>query len=143
MEPTQNTPQTNPDEQLVRSEAATPYEQQEAVASAPVTPENAPNFAAPPPLQSPAPTADAQQKTTIATIPDSPVSDSAATPSLNTPMPAIADDSDLIEREWVDKAKAIVEHTKDDPHMQNKEINKMKADYIQKRYNRQIKINEG
>jgi hypothetical protein len=54
----------------------------------------------------------------------------------------IADDTDLIEKEWVDKAKEIVDRTQDDPYVQNKEINKIKADYIKKRYNKDIKISE-
>ncbi len=64
---------------------------------------------------------------------------SGASPS---PTPAAADDSDLIEQEWVNKAKAIVERTKTDPHIQNQEINKIKADYIKKRYNREVKASE-
>lgn len=56
--------------------------------------------------------------------------------------PAIADDSDLIEKEWVDKAKQIVEHTKHDPHKQSKEMNVMKADYLKKRYNKDVKLSE-
>ncbi len=50
-----------------------------------------------------------------------------------------ASDIDLIEKEWVLKAKAIVAHTHGDPYTQNKEINKIKADYIKKRYNKDIK----
>ena len=50
-----------------------------------------------------------------------------------------AHDVDLIEKEWVQKAKAIVAHTTGDPYTQNKEINKIKADYIKKRYNKDIK----
>ncbi|HSW85801.1 MAG TPA: hypothetical protein VLF79_04335 [Candidatus Saccharimonadales bacterium] len=52
----------------------------------------------------------------------------------------IADDADLIEKEWVDKAKAIVAQTKDDPHLQNQEITKVKTDYLKKRYNKDIKL---
>lgn len=51
-----------------------------------------------------------------------------------------AADVDLIEKEWVQKAKAIVAATNGDPYSQNKEINKMKADYIKKRYNKDIKV---
>ena len=54
----------------------------------------------------------------------------------------IADDVDLIEKEWVSKAKAIVEQTKADPHNQNKEMNKVKADYMRKRYNKELKLAE-
>ena len=51
-----------------------------------------------------------------------------------------AADVDLIEKEWVHKAKEIVSHTIGDPYTQNKEINKIKADYIKKRYNKDIKL---
>lgn len=56
--------------------------------------------------------------------------------------PANADDIDLIEKEWVERAKVIVEHTKDDPHRQNKEINKFKAAYIKQRYNKELKLTD-
>ena len=54
----------------------------------------------------------------------------------------IADDVDVIEKEWVDKAKAIVGKNKGDPYEQNKELNKFKATYIKKRYNRDVKLTE-
>lgn len=58
--------------------------------------------------------------------------------------PQIADDVDLIEKEWVDKAKQLVDQTKTDPRQQNIELSKMKADYIKKRFNKQLKVkNEG
>ena len=51
-----------------------------------------------------------------------------------------AEDADLIEKTWVEKAKQIVSETRGDPFSQNKEINKVKADYIKKRYNKDIKL---
>ncbi len=66
----------------------------------------------------------------------------ATTSSSLVDEPHVAEDNDLIEQEWVNKAKAIVEHTKEDPHAQNKEINKFKAGYIKKRYNKEIKVSE-
>ena len=51
----------------------------------------------------------------------------------------IADDTDLIEKEWVLKAKAIVAHTRSDPHRQNIEMTNIKADYLKKRYNKDFK----
>jgi len=42
----------------------------------------------------------------------------------------------------VTKAKQIVEQTKDDPYKQTKEINKMKADYLKKRYAKELKLLE-
>jgi hypothetical protein len=54
----------------------------------------------------------------------------------------IADDGDLIEKEWVVKAKAIVEHNREDPYKQSEELTVFKADYMQKRYNKIIKLNK-
>lgn len=56
--------------------------------------------------------------------------------------PAIADDTDLIEKEWVEKAKEIVGKTRNDPYLQNQEINKVKADYLKKRYNKDVTLAE-
>jgi hypothetical protein len=56
--------------------------------------------------------------------------------------PQIADDVDLIEKEWVNRAKQIVAKTKDDPREQSKELHKYKVDYIKKRYNKDIKVSE-
>lgn len=53
-----------------------------------------------------------------------------------------AEDIDLIEKAWVEKAKAIVNDTQGDPFNQNIQINKMKADYIKKRFNRDVKTDE-
>lgn len=55
----------------------------------------------------------------------------------------IADDADLIEKEWIIKAKSIVEQTKNDPRQQNIKMNGIKADYLKKRYNKDIKVSEG
>jgi hypothetical protein len=55
-------------------------------------------------------------------------------------VPQMASDSDLIEKEWVDKVKQLVESTKNDPHKLAKEINKMKAAYLKKRYQKDIKV---
>jgi len=55
---------------------------------------------------------------------------------------AAADDADVIEKEWVDKAKKIVGATKDDPHQQEKEVSKLQADYLMKRYGKQMKLSE-
>lgn len=57
--------------------------------------------------------------------------------------PEIADDIDLIEKEWVEKAKEIVNQTKDDPRQQNIALGKMKADYLKKRFNKTINIDTG
>ncbi len=54
----------------------------------------------------------------------------------------VSDDGDLIEKEWVEKAKQIVEKTRDDPYKQTEELTVFKADYMQKRYGKTIKLNQ-
>ena len=69
-----------------------------------------------------------------------PTQPAVSTPSNNNPQ--IANDNDLIEKEWVVKAKEIVEKTKHDPHLETKEINLFRADYLKKRYNKELKVAE-
>ena len=52
--------------------------------------------------------------------------------------PLVASDDDLIEKEWVDKAKKILLETKDDPYRREKEVSKLQIEYIRKRYGRII-----
>lgn len=75
--------------------------------------------------------------------PAAPVQSAVPAPSTNVATAAlIADDADLIEKEWVEKAKAIVAQTAHDPNLQTKEVGKIKADYMQKRYSKQLKLDE-
>lgn len=96
---------------------------------------------APPPAAANQP--DPISAAAVALPPAAPVTmgaDDAASTTSDTP--AIADDADLIEKEWVLKAKQIVERTKEDPYDQNKQLNVFKADYMKKRYNKTIKLSE-
>jgi hypothetical protein len=52
------------------------------------------------------------------------------------------DSSDALDEEWVNKAKAIIERTKNDPYVESRELGKAKADYLRIRYNKQIKVAE-
>lgn len=54
--------------------------------------------------------------------------------------PATASDDDVIEKEWVNKSKKIIAATKGDPHLKEKEVSKLQADYMLKRYNKQVKV---
>ncbi len=55
-------------------------------------------------------------------------------------VPMIAGDDEVIEKEWVDKAKRIVDQTKDNPYQQEKEVSKLQADYLKKRYGKDVKL---
>ncbi len=52
------------------------------------------------------------------------------------------DNADALDQEWVDKAKAIVEKTKNDPYVESRELGRVKADFLRTRYNKHIKIVE-
>jgi hypothetical protein len=62
--------------------------------------------------------------------------------SIAAALPMDAQDIDLIEKAWVEKAKMIVARTHGDPYTQNKALSQVKADYIQKRYGKEIKVSE-
>lgn len=52
--------------------------------------------------------------------------------------PVAAADDDLIEREWVDKAKKIISETRDDPYGREKAVNQLQKDYLKKRYGKEL-----
>jgi len=65
-----------------------------------------------------------------------PAVDQGASPQGTSPI--VAADQDVIEKEWVDKAKRIVTETQDDPHKRQAEVNELQKDYLQKRYGKQL-----
>jgi len=50
------------------------------------------------------------------------------------------DQTDELDKEWISKAKLIVEQTKHDPFTQSREISRVKADYLKIRFNKHIKL---
>jgi hypothetical protein len=52
------------------------------------------------------------------------------------------DNTDALDEEWINKAKAVVEQTKHDPRLESTELSKVKADYLRIRYNKHIKVAE-
>jgi len=103
---------------------------------APARPETAPTTGAAPAVSAPPimlPT------TPPAAMPAQKSDDSKATLNVAS---ITADDGDLIEKEWVNKAKAIVERTREDPYKQSEELTEVKAEYLQKRYNKSLKLNK-
>lgn len=100
----------------------------------PSRPEQAPQ---PPAAAAPTPMAAQSFASSQAPQPAGP----APTPA-SSASPSVADDNDLIEKEWVVKAKQIVAATREDPHTQSRELSKFKADYLKKRYNKDLKLEE-
>lgn len=56
--------------------------------------------------------------------------------------PSIADDVDVIEKEWVDKAQEVVKKTAGDPHAEEEAVEDLQADYLKKRYGVDINQSE-
>lgn len=83
------------------------------------------------------PVAPVVQLPTPVTVPG-PSNDSQATTNSAAINPVAAADEDLIEKEWVDKAKKVVSETKDDPHKQERAVGKLQADYLKKRYGKEL-----
>jgi hypothetical protein len=52
------------------------------------------------------------------------------------------EDNPALDEEWVNKAKAIVEQSKNDPFTLSKELNKVRAGYLKARYDKDLKIDE-
>lgn len=84
--------------------------------------------------------ASASTAATIAT-PAAPVQVPQAPPA-TTGTPLVAADEDLIEKEWVDKAKEIIDQTRDDPHARTQKVNELQRDYLQKRYGKVVGASE-
>lgn len=60
--------------------------------------------------------------------------------SATTDQPDEAADQQVIEKEWVVRAKKIIAATRENPREQNKQLSEFKAGYMKKRYNKDIKI---
>jgi hypothetical protein len=101
----------------------------------------APAEMAPPPM----PPIAASITTPLSPVQDTsqPVGQPAPTTSVQTtPIPKTEDESDALDEEWINKAKAIVERTRNDPFIESNELSRAKADYLKIRYNKQLKVAE-
>lgn len=104
----------------------------ESIPATPVAPASSPN--------------DVVQVAAVGPTP-TPVSLPAATvqdaPQTTAPTPAVADDADVIEKEWVDAAEAMEKKTTGDPHAEEEGFENLQVDYIHKRFGKDIKKSEG
>lgn len=98
----------------------------------------------PVPQLSPPPSPSTANPVATIPLPATPTSPTTVAQPASPVSPAaglqVADDKDVIEPEWVHKAKAIVLTTRDDPYKQSEELTAFKADYMQKRYNKTVKL---
>lgn len=87
--------------------------------------------------------AKADASAVAATVPVVPPADPAlsAVPTQTTGVagaPLTANDDDVIEKEWVDKAKQIITGTKDDPYKRGEQVSELQRDYLKKRYGKDV-----
>lgn len=87
------------------------------------------------------------QATAVPIVPQLPVpplmQDNQVTSDPRSQNPLVADDVDVIEKQWVDRAKKIIQETKDDPYQKEQEVSRLQADYLQKRFGVQVKLPQG
>lgn len=131
MEPTPNQ-QPNPNQpSLPEQQPVAPG----APEAAPPPPVGAPAGPPPPPATSPAGPPPAN--------PAPPAANQSSTPAQPAVTgPNVAEDVDVIEKEWVDKAEHIIEKTKNDPHAEEEAVEALQVDYLKKRYGHNVKNTE-
>ncbi len=84
-------------------------------------------------------TSDLSGPTIVPLMPAAPPTDDAVSDDQAAlAAPAVAADEDLIEKEWVDRAKKIVADTREDPYSQENAVSQLQKDYLKKRYGREL-----
>ena len=81
----------------------------------------------------------AQQPQSVVTDPKAPPAPPVPAPVVDD-SPAVADDVDVLEKEWVNKAKVIVDQTRQDPYEQERQAIRLQASYLKKRYGKEIRM---
>lgn len=72
----------------------------------------------------------------------SPVTQQAGSSNQLSETPSVAQDSELIDNAWVAAVRQIIKHNSNDPYSLNRAIIRARADYMKKRYNKDIKITD-
>lgn len=63
-------------------------------------------------------------------------------PMVGGATPAIAEDSDLIETEWVNALKQTMLHYRNDPYALSQAMTALREDYLMKRYGKRVEPTE-
>lgn len=142
------TPEFNPEQPHAPEQAPLPESTPEAPQPRPETPIIQPEKDEPQPERrvqpGSSPQTDDQSKSqpTLPPVQQPAQTDSPSEDTTKDDTPLIADDVDVIEKAWVDKAKQIVEDTRDDPHRQEQEVERLQQSYLKKRYGKVVKPSE-
>lgn len=62
----------------------------------------------------------------------------ADTGTIEEQNPEIAADGHKLEKQWVQRTEEVIEKTKGDPREKENQVNRLKADYLLKRFNRRL-----
>ncbi len=131
MEPNYNLPPQNAEQQ-----PANPYAGIEQLGQSPeAAPERMPNVERAPNLNEPAAAIPQLPMPVVAPEPVRPNDDATLGAGAN---PQVAADDDLIEKEWVERAKRIIEETRDDPRKREQAVVQLQKDYLLKRYGKEL-----
>ncbi len=87
----------------------------------------------PQPVTNPAP-----QPAPLPTLPGAPAPGQQPATAPASSSPATADDVDVIEKEWVEKAEEVVKKNEDDPYDEEEAVEELQTDYLKKRYDHTV-----
>lgn len=108
---------------LPPSDMAQPFSQLQATSRQPIT-------SGPVSTSSPVKAADSSQSRL-----QSDTNDVSSTTKIEVP-----EESNVIEKEWVEKVQTIVEKTQKNPYLKSQQISLLKVDYLKKRYGKTLDI---
>lgn len=95
--------------------------------------------------EAPAASSPAEPTTPVASLPVNLPAPSAATVAgpvvgtTNSANPILAEDVDVIEKEWVDRAEGVIKDTTGDPYQEEEQVEDLQIDYMKKRFGKDIK----
>lgn len=135
MEPTNSSPQFSPEHAPVAPTSFPEITRNEHLDVSPERP--AERMEQSPLAASEVATAAAPQVVPTVVAPVTPVDDAVSVNSMSD-VPILAGDEDLIEKEWVDKAKRIIAATANDPYVREQQINQLQREYLRKRYGKEL-----
>lgn len=139
MDPTQNPNQPTPEQPKPGAVEASQAGNELPPGVEIVEPVAAPEVA-PPVAATPAPTLPPTPAAAATPAPAPPATPAASSPAVAGP--ATADDADVIEKDWVDKAAKVVHDTAHDPYKEEEAVEDLQIDYLKKRYGKDIKKSE-
>lgn len=102
-----------------------------------------------PPVQSDEqaqPQSAGMQNPNSAILPQPSSSDNQTPPTSHTqaqPPQKIEENKDLIDKSWVERIKQTANEYRHDPHEQNKKLTVLRAEFLKRQYNRDIKVDKG